>query len=120
MGTRASIALGGTSNSAIADPATDQQLGQNGRHPGAPFQRQDALGIVGMDVPTLAHVVRNRQTMNLRLLFLFDVQSVLAETRIVLLQTQLFGPRFAAENIVVVSGFFANEEHGFGFLLSFL
>ncbi len=53
------------------------------------------------------------------LFFLFEVPGVFAHVRVVLLQSQLFATRFATKGVVVMSGFFADEENGLSFFLAF-
>ena len=54
-----------------------------------------------------------------QLLFLFDVHGVLAQSRRILLQLQLFSAWLATQNVVVIAGFFTNQEYGFGLFLAF-
>ena len=51
-----------------------------------------------------------------RLLFLFGVHRVLTQTRAVLFNFQLFASGFAAERVVVVARFVADEVNDFKFL----
>lgn len=44
---------------------------------------------------------------------------VFADVRIVFFQTQLFAARFPFERVVVVPGFFTNQENRFRFLFTF-
>ena len=53
------------------------------------------------------------------LLFLFVVDRVLLQTRAKLFQFQFLSARFSADGVVVITGFFANQEHHFGFFLAF-
>jgi len=53
-----------------------------------------------------------------RLLLLFGVQSVLAQPATVFHQLELFATRLAAQRVVVVTGFVADEEHGFDLFLT--
>lgn len=51
------------------------------------------------------------------LFLLFNVDRVLTQTGAVLLQAELFATWLAAERVVVVARFFANEKYGFSFLI---
>lgn len=53
------------------------------------------------------------------LLLLLNVQCVLAEAGAVLFELQLFATGLAAEDVIDVARFFANQEHHFGFFLAF-
>ena len=54
------------------------------------------------------------------LLFLLDMEGVLAQAGRILAELQLFAARFPADDIVVIAGFFTDEINGFGlFLVSF-
>jgi hypothetical protein len=44
---------------------------------------------------------------------------VLAEAGAELLEFELFAARLASQSVVVIAGFFADEEYGFDFLFSF-
>ena len=52
------------------------------------------------------------------LLFLFGVPGVLAHARAVFLQTQLFAAGLAFQRVVVIAGFFTDQEDRFGFFLA--
>ncbi len=53
-----------------------------------------------------------------RLFLLFEVQRAAAQSWAVLHQLQLFATGLASQRVVVVTGFLANQEYGFGFLLA--
>lgn len=54
-----------------------------------------------------------------RLLFLFAVQRVPAQTGAVLLDLQFLTARLAFERVVVIAALVTNEENRFGFLFAF-
>jgi hypothetical protein len=53
------------------------------------------------------------------LFFLFRVHRVFAEAGAEFFELQLFTAGFAAEGVVVIARFFADEEDGFDFLFAF-
>ena len=53
------------------------------------------------------------------LLLLFCMQRMLAQTRAVLADFQLFAARLAADRVVVIARFFTDEKDGFDFFLAF-
>lgn len=54
-----------------------------------------------------------------RLLLLFRVQRVLSQAGAVFADFQLFATRFAADGVVVITRFFADEKDNFDFFLAF-
>lgn len=76
-----------------------------------------------MGTPSVTCRVANRGTPwrafpTATLLLLLGVQRALAESRTILLQLQLLAARLAAEDVVDVTRFIANEENDVSFLLT--